>query len=443
LLTRSKLTLNRNNDEYFQRYLVPLAQLPQRRLQVSVHLLRRAFEWFDQKVAASVQSQTEKDVGPALARLVEDMSDRLFFTVINVTDELNAYKVFETLNARGVKLSSTDLLKNYLFSILDREGEATDEMKALQQRWEDLVGRLGSERFPEFLRVHWLSRGKFVRHTDLFKAVRRDVANREAVFELLRKLDDDLDSYLALTTQPEASTFNAKMQSLVRDLRLFGVKQPLPLLMAALRSFSAAEFESLLRACVVLSFRYNVIGGLSPGEQEPVFADVARQIAEGHFTTSSAAIELLGRLYPSDESFIEAFNDKVFSKGKTKLIKYILVELEQQESLVPIDADDDSISIEHVLPQSPGPGWERFDSDALESMTWLVGNMVLLRRNQNSALGSTTWAQKRPVLEQSEFALTRKLAAENSEWTPARVQGRQRALAKLATARWRISQFRS
>jgi hypothetical protein len=47
------------------------------------------------------------------------------------------------------------------------------------------------------------------------------------------------------------------------------------------------------------------------------------------------------------------------------------------------------------------------------------------------------------VLEQSEFALTRKLAAENSEWTPARVQGRQRALAKLATARWRISQFRS
>ncbi len=43
LLTRSKLTLNRNNDEYFQRYLVPLAQLPQRRLQVSVHLLRKAF----------------------------------------------------------------------------------------------------------------------------------------------------------------------------------------------------------------------------------------------------------------------------------------------------------------------------------------------------------------------------------------------------------------
>ena len=42
--------------------------------------------------------------------------DKLFFTIITVTDELNAFKVFETLNARGVRLSATDLLKNYLFS---------------------------------------------------------------------------------------------------------------------------------------------------------------------------------------------------------------------------------------------------------------------------------------------------------------------------------------
>lgn len=42
----------------------------------------------------------------------------MIFTVITVTDELNACKVFETLNARGVRLSSTDLLKNYLFSLI-------------------------------------------------------------------------------------------------------------------------------------------------------------------------------------------------------------------------------------------------------------------------------------------------------------------------------------
>ena len=35
------------------------------------------------------------------------------FIQITVEDELNAYTVFETLNSRGVELTSTDLLKNF------------------------------------------------------------------------------------------------------------------------------------------------------------------------------------------------------------------------------------------------------------------------------------------------------------------------------------------
>jgi len=38
------------------------------------------------------------------------------FILITVEDEINAYTVFETLNARGLELTTTDLLKNYLFS---------------------------------------------------------------------------------------------------------------------------------------------------------------------------------------------------------------------------------------------------------------------------------------------------------------------------------------
>lgn len=39
------------------------------------------------------------------------------FIQIIVEDELSAYTVFETLSSRGVGLTVTDLLKNYLFSI--------------------------------------------------------------------------------------------------------------------------------------------------------------------------------------------------------------------------------------------------------------------------------------------------------------------------------------
>ena len=106
LVSRTKLTLNRNNDSYFQTYLVPLGHLPQRGFRASEHSLRKAFEWFEKRVRDYAKRQGG-DEGMALASLVETMSDKLFFTVISVTDELNAFKVFETLNARGVRLSST------------------------------------------------------------------------------------------------------------------------------------------------------------------------------------------------------------------------------------------------------------------------------------------------------------------------------------------------
>ena len=99
------------------------------------------------------------------------------------------YKVFETLNARGVRLSATDLLKNYLFSVLARGQEALREMDELERRWEVIVDRLGSESFPDFLRMHWNSRHNFARQTELFKVVRNRIQAREAVFALLREMD--------------------------------------------------------------------------------------------------------------------------------------------------------------------------------------------------------------------------------------------------------------
>lgn len=121
-----------------------------------------------------------------------------------VTDELNAFKVVETLNARGVRLSSTDLLKNYLFSIVHREGAHEHEMMALEQRWEQIIGRLGSENFPDFLRIHWNSRHNFVRQAELFKTIRNQIRDKSQTFQLLRALEEDADTFAALS-QPEDS----------------------------------------------------------------------------------------------------------------------------------------------------------------------------------------------------------------------------------------------
>ena len=114
--------------------------------------------------------------GKELTVFLDGLVDKLFFTVITVTDELNAFKVFETLNARGVRLSATDLLKNYLFSIISTHDTHETELKALEDRWERITGLLGSESFPEFLRIFWNSRNKLVRKSDLFKTIRKPVS---------------------------------------------------------------------------------------------------------------------------------------------------------------------------------------------------------------------------------------------------------------------------
>jgi hypothetical protein len=246
LVSRAKMTLNRNNDNYYQTYIVPLGHLPVRGFRASEHSLRKAFEWFEKRIA-EYAVKLGGDEGVVLAQFVETMSDKLFFTVITVTDELNAYKVFETLNARGVRLSATDLLKNYLFSVLHKDGQHEHEMKSLENRWEAMVGRLGSESFPDFLRVHWNSRFSFLRQTELFKTIRGKISTRDAVFELIRQMEEDVDTYMALT-QPEASQWIPSLKQRVSELRMFSVRQPFPLLMAARRAFSDPAFELVLRA---------------------------------------------------------------------------------------------------------------------------------------------------------------------------------------------------
>jgi len=445
LIPRSKLSLNRNNDNYYQTYLVPLAEtLPQRGIKASEALLRKAFEWFDRKVAYHVASESDK--GKALAQFVEDMSDKLFFTVITVADELNAYKVFETLNARGVRLSSTDLLKNYLFSVLHRERQHEHEMKVLEDRWEAMVGRLAGDSFPDFLRIHWNSRRPLVRQTELFKTIRATVKAREEAFQLLRALEADLETYLVVT-QPEQFASGSALQDNLKTLDLFNVTQPFTLLLAAKRlpNLSDNEWQQIIRACVVVSFRYNVIGSLSPSEQETTFNRIAVEITKGSIMTAAQVIAGLGPIYPNDVTFKAAFAEKSIpttGSRKKRIVRYILCRIEQQvPGGAPTEFDSDVFNVEHVLPQNPGEGWEHFRDETVEAFVFRVGNMTLMRTAANRDEGNAPYAEKRTAYEQSQFVITKKIAEENAEWTPERISARQTWMANQAASIWRISQL--
>lgn len=442
LVARSKLSLNRNNDRYYQNFIVPLqGDLPQRGFKASEHSLRKAFQWFDRHLRE--YAQKTNDPGLAIAQLIDTMSDRLFFTVITVTDELNAYKVFETLNAHGVRLSATDLLKNYLFSVLHREGQHDHELKVLDDRWEGIVGRLGAESFPDFLRTHWISRRNFVRQADLFKTIRSQITNRADVFGLLTGMEQDIDAYLALTN-PDASEWPPEHRAAAKKLRMFSVRQPFALLLAAHRTLENKDFGLLLRAIVVMSFRYNVIGNLQTSEQERTYHAEADRIAKGEHAALSQILEGLRPIYPNDDVFKASFAEKSISPTQARnkrIIRYILTEIEAQASQAQLDFETDAISVEHICPLKPGSGWDAFTDEDIDVLTTRLGNMALLEAGANARVGNLPFAAKRAVYENSIYQTTRLIAAENQDWTPERIAARQKRMAKIATAIWRVTQL--
>lgn len=441
LVPRSKLELNRHNNKFYQSYLVPLDKLPQRGLNASERQLGKAFQWF--KARIKDRFKIEPSSGKDLASFLENLVDKLFFTVITVTDELNAFKVFETLNARGVRLSATDLLKNYLFSVVSTADTHENELKALEDKWENIVGLLGSESFPEFLRVFWNSRHRLVRKADLFKTIRNQISGREQVFALLRSLSYSAEVYSALK-DANGAEWNQEETNSLGQLAMYNVRQPLALLMACHAKFyegARLDFTRILKAVAVISLRYNVICGSQPNEQERLYNVVAQAVSNGELTSAAAVLSALSDVYPGDEQFKVAFKEKELrttSSRNKKIVKYILFEIERQLSGNDYDLESADYSLEHILPENPSEDWAYIDENKQEASIYRLGNMTMVKVKHNRDMGNCGYAAKREVFRESVFAITSLIAEHYVRWDENSIQSRQAKMADIAASIWKM-----
>ena len=442
LVSQSKLRLNRHNDRFFQTYLVPLERLPQRGHNASEHQLRKAFNWFGDRVKSRFGMTGSS--GRDLAGFFDGLVDKLFFTVITVTDELNAFKVFETLNARGVRLSSTDLLKNYLFSLISTEDTHETELRSLEERWERIVGLLGSESFPEFLRVFWNSRNRLARKADLFKTIKRRINSREGAFGLLRDLDHSAEVYAALR-DPQDASWNRDEKQALTQLMMFNVRQPLAMLIACHARYFEADrnqFTRIMKASAVVSFRYNVICNLQTHEQERLYNEIARNVSDGNYSRPAEALNALRAVYPDDQQFKAAFSEKELrttnSRNK-KVVRYILFEIERQLSGEDFDFNSATYSLEHILPEHPSESWRHIEEAKQDRLIYRIGNMTPLETNRNRDLGNGDYETKRSVYRESAFRITRSAAEHYDSWDENTIEARQRRLADRASGIWRIN----
>ncbi len=441
LIPRSKLELNRHNNRYYQTYLVPLENLPQRGLNASEHQLRKAFGWFKDRIKKRCGTTVQS--GQDLAAFIDGLVDKLFFTVITVTDELNAFKVFETLNSRGVRLSATDLLKNYLFSMINTEQTHETDLRSLEESWERIVGLLGSESFPEFLRIFWNSRNKLVRKSDLFKTIRKRIANRAAAFGLVRDLDASAAVYAALR-DPQDPDWNRDEKLSLEQLQMFSVRQPLAMLMTCYGRFFDQDrpaFTRILKAIAVISFRYNVICNLQTQEQEQLYNDIAGKVFDGTYTHAAQVIAALRAVYPEDQPFKAAFTEKELRTANIrnkKIVRYILFKIEHQKSGQDFEFESATYNLEHILPEHPGAAWSEIEEEKQDCLIYRLGNMTPLETARNREMGNQGYALKREVYAKSSFQITKAIAEHYDTWDERKVEARQKQLANVATGIWHI-----
>lgn len=437
LIAKSKLTLNRNNNDFYQSYLMRFRKPTTKgKLKPSEKLLIEAVEYFYEKIKLKFKQDIS---GDKLADFLDNKAaNQLVFTFITVDNDLNAYKVFETLNSRGVRLSPTDLLKNYLFMVAAQNGET--DIDQAERQWQNINNILGNIEFTTYLRHFWNSKNTVARKQNLFKVVKNSISTADQAFSLLDELENNAQLYAAFS-QPEDDIWKqADQHEYIKQLRLFGVTQCYPLLLAAYKSLDANEYARLLRCCSVIAFRYNVIGGLNPNRLEDEYNKTAREVSIGNLKNTRDIFKNLKSVYVSDEEFETSFATKTMpTKGKAgKIVRYILFSLENQISNKSYDFTDSSVTIEHILPESPSQDWEAyFNIEEQNQFMFRLGNYTLLNESENKDCKNNLYDAKKKIYKNSNFKIT---ASDSiyDEWNSERVSERQRKLARYAKTVWKF-----
>lgn len=434
LISNNKLKLNRNSDDYYKQHLVLLRDLPLRNTNASEKHMRECFLWFYDKV------KREFKTGESLAQFIDQIVDKLFFTVIEVTDQLNAFKVFETLNARGVQLSSADLLKNYLFSVVDDTKPHISEIEELEIIWGQIVGKLGEQKFEDYLRYYWNSENKTVGKKYLFKTIKEKIRKKEQVFQLVRNLKDTADLYIALQN-PEDDFWKdiQGIKEILKELRLFQIRQTNSLLIAGFKNLDTQNFKRLAKISSIISFRYNVIGGLNPNAQEDVYNAIVLQI------NNQKKFDLgdFSPVYVDDVKFESDFANADFKNTTRnhKILKYILTRIEEYKFKNDISPESDLYSIEHILPESADETWGDFNINEINRSVYRIGNLTLLEKKLNQEGGNFVYNQKKPLYRKSNSQLTKSIPETYDSWNEDKLAARQKELAKDAKSIWRIQEL--
>ncbi|MHC5674944.1 DUF262 domain-containing protein, partial [Nostoc sp.] len=360
------------------------------------------------------------------------LSNKVKLIKIETPNLKNALKVFETINDRGVGLSSLDLLKNYLFINISTQSNSSPKLywEKLKKQWDKLtkILHICGEHPMQFLRYYIMSH---------YEINLQNNFPQEAVYEWFvensheHKIHENPFNFVErLVTTSEYYANFAKGENIDGSInpylknikRLQGRYSQHFLLLLAGKDLPKDLFIELCHQIENLLFVYtitrstrkdvNMIRSFSQWSKnlrEVKTSEQLKDFFDNNFKAELASLSL---------DFDLAFRGLTESKIAKFRMRYILAKLTQfvdEQAYSNSNSLDwylnKSVTIEHILPKSSKEYIkDEFDKPTeYDSYLDKLGNLILLEKTINSSISDNTFDAKKNGYRESQLLLTRSL----------------------------------
>jgi uncharacterized protein with ParB-like and HNH nuclease domain len=424
-----KITLNRYDRDFFKREILELregdytAPFPT----IDSHeQIRKARNYFEMRFEEKYNELNNPQVFHSWAlRIQRVLTQHISVVAIISQDEDNAALVFETLNDRGIGLSTPDLLRNLVM-----RRAANDKEEEIAGLWGEILASETDIKLKTFLRHYWISHQGDVKTQSLYREIRDYVLNNDVdSLSFSRRLRDSSIVYRDILG---AQDDDQEVARLLGNLNELGATIMYPMALSAFESiYDKGELQRLLRALVITYVRHSIIGRLENSLLENIIYDLAKSLRIN--ADANAAVQTLRDFAPGDDAFTNAFQRAVVPDRSAA--RYILREIEaSKRTTEELEvALPPKVHVEHIYPQTPRQG-QKWDEHSF--ILNRIGNLTLLSRRLNTAVKNAPFAEKKLFYQQSELIITKELDLNFDDWSPDNINQRQIALSRMAKSIW-------
>lgn len=362
---------------------------------------------------------------------------------INSENELDCYDIFEILNARGVDLEESELLKNYIFKYAQPE-YTVDRAKEIWTKIENNMN-ICNGNMEQFLSHFTIYRYyKPTKEEGVFRIIKGNT-NKSEVNYLLDELLTASEKYIYFY-QPEKVN-NVAIEKCLKFFALVGIRQFRPLLMALFYGLDNDYYteKQVTNICVYLknfSFAYTLVMKNNSNFIDKKIHELSQDVYRQHSEIELNKIKIeLEKYYPEYTEFEVAFlnigfsnkNKKYNNSNNRKRMFYIHSEIEEYEQETnELVCNYNECNLEHIMNDSE-----------TDTCTSRVGNILLLSEHINNKMGNASFSEKKKKLERSNLKTVKNFLShygDSDEWTEEKIERRTKAIAGLAYNKiWKLN----